>query len=47
MGEGLGSIPYGLNDSALGLAGLDRQTFELLEEALSLELDKAREFLQI
>jgi len=47
MGEGLESIAYGLNDGALGLAGLDRRTFELLEEALSLELDKAREFVEV
>ena len=46
LGEGLECIAYGLNDSALGLAGLDRATFEALEEALSHELDKAREFVE-
>jgi HD-like signal output (HDOD) protein len=46
MGEGLEGIAYGLNDSALGLAGLNRTDFEALEGALTTELAKAREFVE-
>ena len=46
MGEGLEGIAYGLNDSALGLAGLNRRDFEALEGALTSELAKAREFVE-
>jgi HD-like signal output (HDOD) protein len=47
MGEGLEQIAYGLNESALGLTGLDRGKFESMEQVLVAELDKAREFLEI
>ena len=43
LGEGLEQVAYELRSSALGLAGMSRESFEALEDELRAELGRAKD----
>ena len=47
MGEGLENLAYEMKGSALGVCGMDRSSFDVLEDRLRVEVDKAREIVEL